>query len=760
MTQALRSNAPARRIRPYLTAALVTVLVSPLIPFAPAFADESTGSISGTVFAPSGDPSTDACVSSQHFANAAWVPDANSLPVDASGQYSLAGLADGTYAVSAAACADPTDYVETWYGGATRLPSPVSASEVVVISGGVAMPGIDIHVVPAVSAPAVSATTPPSISGTPAVGELLTADAGVWQPGDLTFSYAWSRNGAAIPGATASAYVMTADDLGAAITVTVTATGANGSAAATSAPTDAVQPGTIDLVPSITGTRRVGATLAAALGTGTPAGTSFSYQWSRNNIPVAGATGHSYVLTAADVGAVLRVTVTASAQGYETTTVTSGGTATISTGVISMARPTIRGNAQVGAWLTVTRGATTPAGTTWTYRWYRSGTAIAGATSTVYKLTSTDVGRTISVIVTARKAGYATVALASPPTGVIKRGFAAAPVPSVAGTRAVGRILTAQPGTWSPAAALYYQWYRSGVAIPKATGSRYALTASDLGKVMSVSVKGVKSGYVTVVRRSGGTAKIAAGTITMSRPSINGTRRVGSNLSAVRGATSPSGVVFSYQWYRSGKAIAGATAASYRLKTVDQNYVMAVRVTARKAGYTTKSSTSYGTGRIADAPAVITSDGVYRVGADIKPGTYYTGNTDGCYWERAKNFTGSFSAIIDNDYGSGRRMVTISAGDVAFDSDGCGSWRRFDGTGRLASSMPSDGIFAVGADIRPGTYASTGTSSCYWGRLASLSGDVDAINDNDFGYGRRIVQITSYDRFFETSGCGGWTRIG
>jgi len=694
-----------------------------------------------------------------HFEAATWVPDAAApLPVDASGAYTLTGLADGTYAVRAAACTDPAAYVPTWHGSGANTPSPLAKDEVVVVVDGVPVGGVDIHLLPA-----VRPTTAPSISGTPAVGATLSADPGTWQPEGLTFSYTWLRNGSAVNGANGPTYTLTAADLGAAMSVRVSATSSDTDvhSEATASPTAAVKAGTIQMTtPTILGVRRVGSPLTATPGGGTPAGSSFAYQWSRNGVTIAGATGRSYTLAAADLNAVVRVAVTASAAGYLPATVTSGGTGQITAGLISMARPTITGSVQVGAWLTAVKGATTPPGTTWSYRWYRSGSAIAGATGSSYRLTTTDVGKVMRVVVTARKAGFRTTAVASADTIAVKRVFASAPVPTVSGTRTVGRTLTAVPGTWSPAASLSYQWYRSGVAISRATGKTYVLSASDLGKVMTVTVKGTRSGYATVVRRSGGTAKIAAGTITMNRPAISGTHRVGSALGVSRGTTSPSSVAYSYQWYRNGKAISGATGTSYRLKTADQGSVVTVKVTARKPGYSTRSATSYGTAKIAAAPAVISGDGTYRVGTDIKPGTYYTGNTDGCYWERAKNFTGSFNAIIDNDFGSGRRMVTISAGDVAFESDGCGSWRRFDGTGKLASTMPSDGVFAVGADIRSGTYASTGSSSCYWARLSTASGDLDAINDNDFGYGRRMVQITSYDRFFETSGCGGWTRIG
>ncbi|MFF1652582.1 hypothetical protein [Streptomyces sp. NPDC058255] len=70
--------------------------------------------------------------------------------------------------------------------------------------------------------------------------------------------------------------------------------------------------------------------------------------------------------------------------------------------------------------------------------------------------------------------------------------------------------------------------------------------------------------------------------------------------------------------------------------------------------------------------------GMYRVGADIAPGTYKsTGNTDGsCYWERAKDATHSMNSIVANNNVTGTAIVTISAGDGYFKTTGCGDWKK------------------------------------------------------------------------------------
>lgn len=78
----------------------------------------------------------------------------------------------------------------------------------------------------------------PAISGLLTEGATLTAYPGNWS-GAPTFTYQWKNATVAISGATEATYVLVAGDTGDAITVTVTATNAAGSASATSAPVTA-----------------------------------------------------------------------------------------------------------------------------------------------------------------------------------------------------------------------------------------------------------------------------------------------------------------------------------------------------------------------------------------------------------------------------------------------------------------------------------------------------------------------------------------
>ncbi|XTR52774.1 hypothetical protein ACOM2C_05645 [Pseudarthrobacter sp. So.54] len=174
-----------------------------------------------------------------------------------------------------------------------------------------------------------------------------------------------------------------------------------------------------------------------------------------------------------------------------------------------------------------------------------------------------------------------------------KSTLTAAPAPKITGITKVGSTLTVAPGTWSPVpVGLSYQWYRSGTAITGATSVTYKPTATDTGTTLTVRVTGRKSGYTTTTRTSPATAPIAAGTLSAPAPKITGIAKVGSTLTVTSGTWSPAPVGLSYQWYRSGTAITGATAVTYKPTATDAGKTLTARVTGRKSGYTTASRTS------------------------------------------------------------------------------------------------------------------------------------------------------------------------
>jgi hypothetical protein len=93
-----------------------------------------------------------------------------------------------------------------------------------------------------------TSTAIPTISGTVAVGQTLTASTGTWLNSPVTYAYQWERcdaagaNCAPVPGATAQTYVISVSDVGSTLAVVVGATNVYGAGTATSAPTVVVPP--------------------------------------------------------------------------------------------------------------------------------------------------------------------------------------------------------------------------------------------------------------------------------------------------------------------------------------------------------------------------------------------------------------------------------------------------------------------------------------------------------------------------------------
>lgn len=291
--------------------------------------------------------------------------------------------------------------------------------------------------------------------------------------------------------------------------------------------------------PTISGTPAQGQTLVA--GTGSWTGTapiSFTFQWWRcdtagaNCTSIAGATNTTYVLQSADVGARLRVLVTASnADG--TASALSDATAVVTAGGVPKftGEPRISGSPVVGERLSATNGSWTgDQPMTFAYQWVRCGadggkpdgsncTNISSATGTTYALTQAEVGSRIRVRVTATNSSGSQTA-ASNPTDAVK---ANAPVnskgPAVSGSMVEGQTVTVTPGTWSGAAPITftYQWLRcnsaggSCVAIPGATAAQYKLTSSDVGSKIRVNVTARNAGGSNTVMSGESAIVTAAG---------------------------------------------------------------------------------------------------------------------------------------------------------------------------------------------------------------------------------------------------------
>jgi len=310
-----------------------------------------------------------------------------------------------------------------------------------------------------------------NISGTAKYGNTLTADISNIMPTNATFTYMWKSGGNVI--GTDSTYIVTANDIGKSITVTVTGFGVYSGGIRSSA----VIPTKAD---SIT-------PLAPILSSETP-----------NSVTLIAVSGQEYKFDGGDWQSSAIFTGLNPNTSYnfytriaETDTQYASGISTalnVTTyenelsGTIS-----IIGVAQYGNTLTEDISTISPTTATLSYQWKR-GTVIIGTNST-YTISIQDIGQPITVTVSGigDYDGSITSSVVTPTSvnisGIVK----------IIGTAQYGVTLTADiSGIVPSTATLSYQWKRGEVIV--GNNLTYTISVDDIGQSLSFTVAGT-DGY-------------------------------------------------------------------------------------------------------------------------------------------------------------------------------------------------------------------------------------------------------------------------
>ncbi|MDR1798798.1 MAG: VCBS repeat-containing protein, partial [Bifidobacteriaceae bacterium] len=323
----------------------------------------------------------------------------------------------------------------------------------------------------------------------------------------------------------------------------------------------------------------------------TPSGATVTgYQWLRDGAAIWWATNANYTPVADDVGHQLSLSVAvtppSSAANYAATTVTSAPV-TVQAGQTTAA-VSLSGAGRVGSPVTAT-ATVTPANTAVSYQWLVGGAVVEGAAGASYTPPGTAAGRWVSVIVTATRAGYETsVATASvwvAAGDLVLNGL------TLSGTAATGSVLSVAAGSSPAGAALEYQWYRGMMPIAFVQGPSYYLVADDASQPVWACVTAKLDGYqVPVACTQPVTVAVGEPTraVELSEPTVYGPDWVVGATATVAGVTTvPADATLTYQWYRAGTAVAGATSGTYLLTAADAAQAVYVRLCGSHPDYQT-----------------------------------------------------------------------------------------------------------------------------------------------------------------------------
>ncbi|MDF2464005.1 MAG: tandem-95 repeat protein [Ramlibacter sp.] len=392
-----------------------------------------------------------------------------------------------------------------------------------------------------------------TISGTATQGQTLTASNTLADTDGLgTITYQWQADGADIVGATGTSLLLTQAQVGTVITVLANYTD-DGSqeesipSAGTTPVANVNDPHTGGA--AITGTAAEDqvlsavSTLADIDGLGT-----LHYQWQHDvgsGFVNVGADQATYTLGDADIGGVVRVVISYTDGQGSAEAATSAATTDITasndapTGSVS-----ITGTATEDQVLTVDTSALADSDGLGTlhYQWQRdtgSGFANVGADQTTYTLGDADVGGRVRVVVSYTDGqGFSNSATSSATGAVANVNDVPTGTVTISGTLIQGRTLTAANtlADIDGLGAITYQWRGDGIDIGGATGSTYALTASEVGKSITVVAGYTDQQGTAEAVPSAATAAIAADTdapvvVTFNPTDDNTAVPLGANIS-------------------------------------------------------------------------------------------------------------------------------------------------------------------------------------------------------------------------------------
>jgi len=352
--------------------------------------------------------------------------------------------------------------------------------------------------------------------------------------------------------------------------------------------------------------------------------------------------------------------------------------------------PTIVGDPQVLEPLSVKNGTWKPATpTSFTYQWLANGQPIKGATAATFTPGVAQYGQTITVKVKAINSGYKATAVSTEATAATAPGvLSAATQPGITGDRIqVDHVLTAsQPSIVTKAGSspdgltTSVQWYQQGakdaspVAINGATSWTFTPGHDQINKKLSVAVTASAPAFNPVTTTSSATTPVVGPPIkvTPKTGGIAGTPTRGGTLTVTLPDTDAAAagvdVTATYQWLRDGKAIKGATGATYKPTADDVGHKISVSTKLKAYGYDTTPWTSDPTTKVTTKPTIKITSTV----SGQRPTVVVTLDAPGVAvptgkvtvsigpWSYTNKLVGGSRTIVFPELAAGKRTIKVS----------------------------------------------------------------------------------------------------
>lgn len=170
------------------------------------------------------------------------------------------------------------------------------------------------------------------------------------------------------------------------------------------------------------------------------------------------------------------------------------------------------------------------------------------------------------------------------------RQFESAGTPTVTGPVRVGETVRAEVGEWVPTPTGYdFEWLRDGEPLEAGSQQTYTVTPEDLGHRLSVRVTGHHRPSDATATRTSVETTVAPGEFSGPGVSMSGAPQVGETLTASAGSF-PKPDQVTWQWWRDGAPVPGATRAEYTTTSADLGRLVTVEAVATRNGYATRTT--------------------------------------------------------------------------------------------------------------------------------------------------------------------------